>query len=315
MCADAQVKEDLFLLSAVDTQAPPTVASNQAAGSTNTVSHDETYQKEDVHENYLPNDNGEHFGKTNADTAVLTDRPLARDYEFSTVTNINVYVEEFLAQPSPITAIDTTQSPEAKDHRLTSTAIREKISFEEEELVTHLLNVKVVEEGIEVSKHTEMTETSREIQKAVTLAGIKDVNKVKEAENVEREDFHVSIVMERDEYELSVETISPAIQIAEEEITAEPHPDHSTHLSPDIEFEPTLPTDVTIPESKSVSIPTGTEDDRGGSIAMPTSPGRAQIVFFSLRVTNMIFSEDLFNKSSPEYKALEQRFLELVKKY
>ncbi|XP_059824548.1 interphotoreceptor matrix proteoglycan 2 isoform X1 [Hypanus sabinus] len=39
------------------------------------------------------------------------------------------------------------------------------------------------------------------------------------------------------------------------------------------------------------------------------------IVFFSLRVTNMIFSEDLFNKSSHEYKALEQRFLELLVPY
>uniref|UniRef100_A0A4W6D9K5 Interphotoreceptor matrix proteoglycan 2 n=1 Tax=Lates calcarifer TaxID=8187 RepID=A0A4W6D9K5_LATCA len=48
------------------------------------------------------------------------------------------------------------------------------------------------------------------------------------------------------------------------------------------------------------------------SIAMPVNPGRALMVFFSLRVTNMIFSEDLFNKSSPEYKALEQRFLGLV---
>lgn len=51
------------------------------------------------------------------------------------------------------------------------------------------------------------------------------------------------------------------------------------------------------------------------SIAMPINPGRALIVFFSLRVTNMAFSEDLFNKSSPEYKALEQRFIELVTTY
>lgn len=51
------------------------------------------------------------------------------------------------------------------------------------------------------------------------------------------------------------------------------------------------------------------------SIAMPINPRRALIVFFSLRVTNMVFSEDLFNKSSPEYKALEQRFLELVNVY
>lgn len=49
------------------------------------------------------------------------------------------------------------------------------------------------------------------------------------------------------------------------------------------------------------------------AIALPTRPGRALTVFFSLRVTNMAFSMDLFNKSSPEYKALEQRFLELVR--
>ncbi|XP_061697243.1 interphotoreceptor matrix proteoglycan 2 isoform X2 [Syngnathoides biaculeatus] len=51
------------------------------------------------------------------------------------------------------------------------------------------------------------------------------------------------------------------------------------------------------------------------SVAMPANPGRALMVFFSLRVTNMIFSEDLFNKSSAEYKALEQRFLELLVPY
>ncbi|XP_038622079.1 interphotoreceptor matrix proteoglycan 2 [Tachyglossus aculeatus] len=44
-------------------------------------------------------------------------------------------------------------------------------------------------------------------------------------------------------------------------------------------------------------------------------PDRALVVFFSLRVTNMMFSEDLFNKNSPEYKALEQRFLELLVPY
>ncbi|XP_030643277.1 interphotoreceptor matrix proteoglycan 1 [Chanos chanos] len=39
--------------------------------------------------------------------------------------------------------------------------------------------------------------------------------------------------------------------------------------------------------------------------------GKDLVVFFSLRVTNMMFSEDLFNKSSPEYKSLENTFLEL----
>ncbi|NXK44605.1 IMPG2 protein, partial [Chauna torquata] len=59
------------------------------------------------------------------------------------------------------------------------------------------------------------------------------------------------------------------------------------------------------------------------SVAWPTHenhnstpvPSRALVVFFSLRVTNMMFSEDLFNKNSPEYKALEQRFLELLVPY
>ncbi|XP_021173019.2 interphotoreceptor matrix proteoglycan 2 isoform X4 [Fundulus heteroclitus] len=60
------------------------------------------------------------------------------------------------------------------------------------------------------------------------------------------------------------------------------------------------------------SVAQGTDQ---ASIAMPINPRRALIVFFSLRVTNMVFSEDLFNKSSPEYKALEQRFLELLVPY
>ena len=66
-------------------------------------------------------------------------------------------------------------------------------------------------------------------------------------------------------------------------------------------------------EEGSTSFPFGVAHGTDqASIAMPVNPGRALMVFFSLRVTNMIFSDDLFNKSSPEYKALEQRFLELV---
>ncbi|KAM4625870.1 interphotoreceptor matrix proteoglycan 1 [Polymixia lowei] len=38
------------------------------------------------------------------------------------------------------------------------------------------------------------------------------------------------------------------------------------------------------------------------------------VVFFSLRVTNMMFSDDLFNKSSPEYRSLENTFLELTQR-
>lgn len=42
------------------------------------------------------------------------------------------------------------------------------------------------------------------------------------------------------------------------------------------------------------------------------SQGRELVVFFSLRVTNMNFSEDLFNKTSSEYRSLENTFLDVV---
>lgn len=40
--------------------------------------------------------------------------------------------------------------------------------------------------------------------------------------------------------------------------------------------------------------------------------GRELVVFFSLRVTNMDFSDDLFNKTSSEYRTLENTFLDVV---
>ncbi|NWV79604.1 IMPG1 protein, partial [Dasyornis broadbenti] len=46
-----------------------------------------------------------------------------------------------------------------------------------------------------------------------------------------------------------------------------------------------------------------------------TAKGKELVVFFSLRVTNMHFSDDLFNRSSTEYKALEQQFMQLLLPY
>ncbi|KAK7142087.1 hypothetical protein R3I94_011701 [Phoxinus phoxinus] len=48
---------------------------------------------------------------------------------------------------------------------------------------------------------------------------------------------------------------------------------------------------------------------------MASNQAKELVVFFSLRVTNLMFSEDLFNKSSPEYKSLENTFLELLLPY
>lgn len=327
MCVDTKLKEDVHLYSAVETQSlpsvTPTLASNRAAGSTDAVSGDETYQRDDILENDLSEDSAEHAGKMDEDASLLTDTPLARDYEFSIFTTITEYLEEFLAPPSPTPATATTESAAAKYHTLSEPDKRQENSLEEEELVTPPQTAKDVADAevptqTEVEMAMEVTEASREVHKAVTLAGIKDVNsftvKTKETPNVEREGFDVSIVIKGDEYGLAMETITPAIEIHEEEIPTEAHSVHPIHLSPDKEFVPTMPSEVTVPERESVHLPTGTAEGSEISIALPTSAWRALIVFFSLRVNNMIFSEDLFNKSSPEYKALEQRFLELVKK-
>ncbi|KAJ4928655.1 hypothetical protein JOQ06_004282 [Pogonophryne albipinna] len=45
------------------------------------------------------------------------------------------------------------------------------------------------------------------------------------------------------------------------------------------------------------------------------SNGRELVVFFSLRVTNMDFSIDLFNKTSSEYRSLESTFLDVLMPY
>ncbi|XP_046701179.1 LOW QUALITY PROTEIN: interphotoreceptor matrix proteoglycan 2 [Silurus meridionalis] len=301
---DAKVKEDL-LYSTFEAQpsVTPTVTFTQAAGPTHAVSDNKTYQRDDILENNLSKDNEKSIGKMDEDTSVLTDRSLAEDYKFSIVTE---YVEEPLSTPCPIPAIGTTESSEEKD-KFTETTNGE-ITLEKKELVMHVQKEKAVKGDPEVPTQTEIkvmevTVASKEIKKPVTLAGIKV--KVNDAVNDEREHFDVSIVMEGDMP--AVETITPSFQTPEMEITTEPCPVHSIHLSP--EFEPTMPTDITI----SVHIPTRKEEE--SEIAMPTSPGHVLIVFFSLRVTNMIFTEDLFNKSSPEYKALEQRFLELLVPY
>nr|XP_056714508.1 interphotoreceptor matrix proteoglycan 2 [Euleptes europaea] len=88
-----------------------------------------------------------------------------------------------------------------------------------------------------------------------------------------------------------------------------------TYYSPEVKEERRiteshmeLPTSVRSTEMASVVW--ATHEDHSATV-----PARALVVFFSLRVTNMMFSEDLFNKNSPEYKALEQRFLELLVPY
>ncbi|XP_062480795.1 interphotoreceptor matrix proteoglycan 2 [Pezoporus occidentalis] len=94
------------------------------------------------------------------------------------------------------------------------------------------------------------------------------------------------------------------------------------HVSP-VHFSPELTEEERSMTKSHVELTTHVQSTEMASVAWATRekgyitpvPSRALVVFFSLRVTNMIFSEDLFNKNSPEYKALEQRFLELLVPY
>ncbi|XP_075454105.1 interphotoreceptor matrix proteoglycan 1 isoform X4 [Ascaphus truei] len=58
-----------------------------------------------------------------------------------------------------------------------------------------------------------------------------------------------------------------------------------------------------------------TSDHLTSSHVTTVDKGKDLVVFFSLRLTNMPFSDDLFNRSSPEYKTLEQQLLHLLLPY
>ncbi|NXT02409.1 IMPG2 protein, partial [Jacana jacana] len=91
----------------------------------------------------------------------------------------------------------------------------------------------------------------------------------------------------------------------------------TVHFSPELTEEGRSVTEshveltTRVHSTEMASVAWATHDNRNSTAI----PSRALVVFFSLRVTNMMFSEDLFNKNSPEYKALEQRFLELLVPY
>ncbi|NXR06437.1 IMPG2 protein, partial [Semnornis frantzii] len=94
------------------------------------------------------------------------------------------------------------------------------------------------------------------------------------------------------------------------------------HMST-VPFSPDLTEEGRTVTKSHVELTTRVQSTEMASVAWATHenrsstpvPSRSLVVFFSLRVTNMMFSEDLFNKNSPEYKALEQRFLELLVPY
>ncbi|KAF4026004.1 hypothetical protein G4228_018104 [Cervus hanglu yarkandensis] len=116
----------------------------------------------------------------------------------------------------------------------------------------------------------------------------------------------ISSTLLEDEVIMGVQDISLELdQIGTDYYQPEPIPEESGMVGSYVEMS----TNIHSTEMAVVAQPTRSDD------LSHTQAVGAVVVFFSLRVTNMMFSEDLFNKNSLEYKALEQRFLELLVPY
>lgn len=290
----------------------------------------------------LPTEAQEPIGDTEVDEEFLVnvDMPQKEDYEFSTITTV---VEEDQILPEETTELITVEAGEDENLQHGSdapamppvkVAEAESTPQPEEDPILPTEEERQEKDKEEIVR----TETQKDEETEVAV-----VTKEKSEEAGEEEEYVGSTIMPHENKDFVLTDVS-AIQFSkevlkEEEIllvTIEPaNPVYSTTLSPEIEPPFSLltmktPEEVELGhnlnsevmttsldvidyrEEEGSGVPGVIQGDEVSSIALPTNPGRSLIVFFSLRVTNMIFSEDLFNKSSAEYKALEQRFLELV---
>lgn len=112
---------------------------------------------------------------------------------------------------------------------------------------------------------------------------------------------------------VDIPSVSPVIPVTPENDQPERIPDSDINMQEDVEQ-----TEEETDASDNQDYGGGFEADEHPQSSAPdiaASHAKDLVVFFSLRVTNMVFSEDLFNKSSPEYKSLENTFLELLLPY
>uniref|UniRef100_A0A8C1C3T0 Interphotoreceptor matrix proteoglycan 2 n=1 Tax=Cyprinus carpio carpio TaxID=630221 RepID=A0A8C1C3T0_CYPCA len=288
----------------------------------------------------------EPVGETEGEDEVLidVDTPQIEDYEFSTITTV---VEEDQILPEETPELITVKAGEDGNLQVgievptmppVKVAESESILKPDEDII--LPEEERTDEDIE--GETVLTEM-RGDEKTEVAVIIKEESEEFEEEEQE-ESVDSTTMTQQDDF---VITDASAIQFSEEVltedeillVTTEPaSPVYSTPFSTEKESPFSLITTVTPAEvelvhtlnskvmTTSLNVIHYKEEEGSGisgviqgdevsSIALPTNPGRSLIVFFSLRVTNMIFSEDLFNRSSAEYKALEQRFLELLVPY
>lgn len=276
--------------------------------------------------------------ETEGDVEVLTnvDTTLLEDFEFSTITTMTKVIEDHVS-PVEIDGLSTVEAGEDGDLQVDADTPRMPIV---EEVKTTL-----EPEEDHVRPNADERPEDHQGENAPTGTQMDDeteVDVITENESGEDEDdgevvddmakdgtgFVLtptqSLVEDLTEDEILLVTLKPTVAVQQTSLAPEKESPFTliTMMTPvNVELTPTtsettstsLDYNVIFYEAEDGSgVPGVIRGDDVSSIAMPTNPGRALMVFFSLRVTNMMFSEDLFNKSSSEYKALEQRFLELV---
>lgn len=297
---------------------------------------------------------GEDDGKSGQDTDKDIGLPVVSEgeYEISTIRTITEFTEDDMTSSDKAPLPTTTEIADTYVPTEQPMTVEETLSPDQKDVHVNLLEIQEVQEGptkvpvpeIEVKEATEVHVMTVE---DVTVPSMMETDE-ENTENIgEKEDVILSTVMGEDVDGVAVDIDTPAVEITKEDLTEDEillatikplRPVPPTPLSPEKESpftliinvtteesEPTPPFKTNVPEQDPLDVIILNEDGSGvtavdhgsdqANFAMPTNPGRALMVFFSLRVTNMIFSDDLFNKSSPEYKALEQRFLELLVPY
>ncbi|XP_028972358.2 interphotoreceptor matrix proteoglycan 2 isoform X2 [Esox lucius] len=217
-----------------------------------------------------------------------------------------------LATAAPVIKSQSISSPEKESPftRISDSAPEEEATHDPPTTEISPNDVKVESDTPEISEKPEIVLTTLPSSFQPTLRSTENTIEAAGESDIRTEEVDVSI---------ELTSTSP------DHYTYEMEADPSIHKFEDNGTDtPVTSTDVTI---DSFDIYDGSSrmdgDSSGysahasnmGAIAMPTSPGKDLMVFFSLRVTNMMFSETLFNKSSKEYKALEHRFLELLVPY
>ncbi len=285
----------------------------------------------------------EPVGETEGEQEVLidVDTPQIEDYGFSTITTV---VEEDQILPEKTPELITVKFGEDGNLQVGSevpTMLPVKVAEAESTLNTEEdIILPAEEERMEEDNEEEtvLTEMRKDAETEVAVIIKEESKKVEEEEQdesdsttmVQEDDFvltDVSAIQFSEEVltkdEILLVSIEPASPVYPTPLSTKKESPFSliTTITPaEVELVHTLNSKVTTTsldvihykEEEGSGISGIIQGDEVSSIALPTNPGRSLIVFFSLRVTNMMFSEDLFNKSSAEYKALEQRFLELV---